>query len=291
VSGPLADDVKCQEFVANLKKMRELCGWTQEKLAAQCHFSSGVVSNIEAFQRAPLVEHGAAFDNAFQLAGFFLAAARAIQSQSFPEAFVSFPEHEATGDDLYIWEHSLIPGLVQTEQYTRAIFGTLPDITPDEVDRKVSGRMSRQDALFREDGKRPRLWALVDESALRRPVASPEVMYEQCMHLLEVSRMPHVSLAVVPYSAGGHIGLVGACTIVERDGYPRIVNLEDLADGRVSDDPVIVRRVALRFRSLQHEAMANGASRDTISRTAETWKATAQTGASRLTAVPTADNA
>jgi hypothetical protein len=74
-------------------------------------------------------------------------------------------------------------------------------------------------------------------------------MYEHCQHALEVSRLPHVSLAVVPYADRWHIGLLGACTIVERDGTPRVVNLEDLADGRVSEDPEIVRRVALRFRA------------------------------------------
>jgi len=116
-------------------------------------------------------------------------------------------------------------------------------------------------------------------------------MHEQCMHALELSRMPNVSLAVVPYAAGGHIGLSGACTIVEMDGQARIVNLDDLADGRVSEDPVIVRRVALRFRSLQHEALSRGDSRDMIARVAEElWNGTATTGARALSAVPTADS-
>jgi hypothetical protein len=180
---------------------------------------------------------------------------------------------------------------VQTERYARAIFETLLNVTRDEVERLVSARMARQEVLFQEENHRPRLWALVDESALTRPAAAPEIMHEQCMRLLEVSQLPNVSLAVVPYSAGGHIGLSGACTVVERDGSPRIVNTDDIADGRVSEDPVIVRRVALRFRSLQHEAMSNGASRDTITRLAKVWKDTARTGARALTAVPTEGSA
>jgi transcriptional regulator with XRE-family HTH domain len=290
-SGPFADDERCQDFVADMKTQREALGWTQQQLADECNVSVSLIANIESYQRAPLIEHGEAIDKAFRLRQrMFTRAARAIQGQSFPEAFARFPDEEATADDLYIWEHSLVPGLVQIEPYTRAIFETLLNITPEEVNRKVSGRMSRQDVLFRKD-KPPRLWALVDESALRRPVASPEVMYDQCMHLLELSKLANVSLAVVPYSAGGHIGLEGACTIVERDGLPRIVNLADLGDGRVTEDPVIVRRVALRFRSLQHEAMSNGASRDAITRMAETWKESARTGARALAAVPPADSA
>jgi transcriptional regulator with XRE-family HTH domain len=287
-SGQFADDERCQDFVRNLVSLRTVTGWSQPELAAKCHFSKGVISNIESYQRAPRIEHGQGIDGAFKLTNVFEAKARAIQNQSYPEAFASFPEQEASADDIYIWEHSLVPGLLQTERYARAIFETLLDLLPDEVDRLVTARLARQDVLFREDGHRPRLWALVDESALSRPVASPKAMHEQCLRLLEVSRLPTVSLAVVPYSAGGHVGLTGACTVVERDGYPRIVNTDDIADGRVSDDPVIVKRVALRFRSLQHEAMSNGASRDTITRMAEAWEAQAKTGERAPTAAPTA---
>jgi hypothetical protein len=288
--GPYADNEKCKDFVANLKAMREMRAWSQDRLAGESHCT--VVAMIESFARSPLEEHGAAFDAAFGLVDVFAAKARAIQGEAFPEAFESFPTHEATADDLYIYEHSLIPGLIQTERYARAMFGTLPNVTSDEVERLVAARMARQDVLFREDRRHPRLWALVDEGALRRPVASAEVMGEQCLHALELSRMPNVSLAVVPYAAGGHIGLSGACTIVEVGGQARIVNLDDLADGRVSEDPAIVRRVALRFRSLQHEALSRGDSRDMIVRVAEElWNATAPNGARALTAVPTAGSA
>ncbi|MGH3408050.1 MAG: DUF5753 domain-containing protein [Streptosporangiaceae bacterium] len=288
--GPYADNEKCQEFVENLKAMRDMRGWSQDRLAAESHCT--VVAMIESFARSPLEEHGAAFDGALGLKDMFAAKARTIQGESFPEAFESFPTHEATADDLYIYEHSLIPGLIQTVRYARAMFGTLPNVTGDEVERRVSARMARQDVLFGENRKHPRLWALVDEAALRRPVAAADVMHEQCMHALELSRMPNVSLAVVPYAAGGHIGLSGACTIVEMDGQARIVNLDDLADGRVSEDPVIVRRVALRFRSLQHEALSGGDSRDMIARVAEElWNGTASTGARALSAVPTAGSA
>jgi hypothetical protein len=98
-------------------------------------------------------------------------------------------------------------------------------------------------------------------------------MYEQCMRALDVSRLPHVSLAVVPYSAGGHIGLLGACTIVERDGIPRAMYLDDMVDGRVVEDPALVRQAAVRFRSLQHKALPDGDSQSMIERLAkELWK-------------------
>jgi transcriptional regulator with XRE-family HTH domain len=292
VPGPFADDGKCQEFVANLKRMRDLFKWSQEDLAVRAHVGKGTVAMTESFQRAPQVDHGMAYDEAFGLKDMFIKSAREIQGQSFPEAFADFPAHEAAAHDLYIYEHSVFPGLIQTERYMRAVLGTVPNIRADEVERRVSGRLTRQDVLHREDPQPPRVWALLDEAALRRPVADAAVMHEQCMHALEVSRLPHVSLAVVPYAAGGHIGLLGACTIIERDGTPRMVNMEDIADGRVSEDPAIVRRVALRFRALQHEALPGGDSREMIARMAEElWNGTAPTGVRALTAVPTEGSA
>jgi hypothetical protein len=292
VSGPYADDEKCRDFAENMEMLLSGFGWSRADLAGRCNYSVSVVQNILGFQRAPTVDHGEAFDKAFKLKNVFAAKARVIRGESFPEAFQDFPEHEAAAHDLYIYEHSVFPGLVQTERYMRAVFGTLPNMTKDEIDRRVADRAMRQAALRREEPAPPRLWALVDEAALRRPVADADVMHEQCMHALEVSRLPTVQLAVLPYSAGGHIGLSGACTIVERDGVARIVNIDDLADGRVSEDPVIVKRVALRFRLLQHEALPSTASRDMIKRIdEELWIGSAPNGARALTARPTAASA
>jgi DNA-binding XRE family transcriptional regulator len=292
VPGPFADDGKCQEFVGNLKRMRDLFGWSQEDLAVHAHVGKGTVAMTESFQRAPQVDHGMAYDEVFGLKDMFTKAAREIQGQSFPESFQDFPAHEAAAHDLYIYEHSVFPGLVQTERYMRAVLASVPNIRADEVERRVTGRLARQEILRREDIQPPRLWALVDEAALRRPVADAAVMYEQCMHALEVSRLPHVSLAVVPYAERWHVGLLGACTIVERDGTARMVNVEDIADGRVSEDPATVRRVALRFRSLQHEALPGGDSQDMIARMAEElWNRTAPSGARALTAVATEGSA
>ena len=119
---------------------------------------------------------------------------------------MSFPEHEGKADQLYMYEHSLIPGLLQRERYTRAVLSTLPDKSPDDVERELAGRMARQEVLTREGPTRVQLFALIDEAALYRPAAEPEVMREQLTWLVEVSRMPNVALAVVPYSAGGTSG-------------------------------------------------------------------------------------
>jgi Domain of unknown function (DUF5753) len=289
VAGPFADDPGCKEFADNLARMLDGFGWSRADLAARCNYSVGVLNNILAFQRKPLILQGEAFDRAFGVVGFFAAKAKAIQGKAYAEAFEEFPAHEAKADDLYLYEHHVFPGLLQTERYMRAVLSAWPNITADEVERRVNGRAERQEILRREGSRRPRVWALVDETALRRPVASPEVMYEQCTQALELSALPHVSLALVPWQAARwHVGMLGACAIVERDGSPRVANLDDFADGRVSEDSVIVQRAALRFRTLQAEAMPTTASRDMIARMAEElWRGTAPTGARALTVAAT----
>jgi transcriptional regulator with XRE-family HTH domain len=287
--GPLYEDEECRRFAENLRAVRELAGLSREELAAKIRFSPSVIASIETLHRAPSVEQGQRLDAAFKLKGFFETSAKKIRGQSYPEPFRDYAEEEARADALYICEHSLIPGPLQTRDYARAVFETRPNTSAAEIERLVAARLARQEILSREDPPSPMVWVLMDEQALYRPVGGPEVMYAQLMHVAEVSLLPNVSVGVVPYTAGGHSGLLGACTIAERQGHPSILNLEDLADGRVSEDPVIVSRVSLRFKSLQMEAHSPRVSRDKIMRVAEErWKASAPDGARALTAVTTA---
>ena len=133
----------------------------------------------------------------------------------------------------------------------------------------MAARLARQDVLTREDPPPPLLWALIDEGVLYRPVAAAEVMRDQLRYLVEVSRRPNITIQVVPYSAGGHTGLLGAFTIADLDGNPGTVNVEDITDGRVFEDPGMVSRVTLRYKSLQSEALPKGVSGELIARVAE----------------------
>ena len=101
-------------------------------------------------------------------------------------------------------------------------------------------------------------------------------MYDQLMDLARLSRLPNVTVQVVPYSAGGHTGLLGAFTIADLRGSPGVVNVEDITYGRVFEDPGTVSSVTLSYKSLQSEALPKGASRELIVRVAEErWQGTA----------------
>ncbi len=274
-------------FADELRAHRAARGWTQADVAAKTNYSEGLIAQVETCRRPPSKDLAKALDRVFQTPGFaeddvpgalgtFGRLAAKLRNLPFPASFRSFAPYEAEAMALYVFEHSLIPGLLQTEAYARAVLSTRPNTPDDEIHSLVAGRLARQAVLWREDPPAPMLWVLIDEGALHRPVAPPDVMREQLMYLADVSRRPNVTVQVVPYAAGGHTGLLGACTVAELDDSPGIVNLEDIADGRVTDDVTTVSQVSLRFNSLRAEALPKGASRELIVRVAEEqWQGTA----------------
>ena len=111
------------------------------------------------------------------------------------------------------YEGQLVPGLLQIEEYTRAVIhGAQLDESAEEVERRVALRMARQGLLERAHA--PRLWAVVDEAALRRPVGGPKVMHAQIEWLIEASRLPRVTVQILPFNAGAHPAMVGGFSIL-----------------------------------------------------------------------------
>jgi Domain of unknown function (DUF5753) len=154
------------------------------------------------------------------------------------------------------------------------VLSTRPNSTEADIDDLVPGRMQRQAVLTREEPPPPLRWVLPGGGVLHRPVAPPSVMHDQLFYLNESSRLPNVTINVVPYAAGGHSGLLGAFIIAELGGSPRIVFVEDVSGGRVTEDPSVVSEVGLRFDALRSETLPTGASRDLIAKVAtEKWKA------------------
>jgi transcriptional regulator with XRE-family HTH domain len=107
------------------------------------------------------------------------------------------------------YEPHFVPGLLQTEDYARGVLkaGAIGQTRPEDIERHVALRMQRQDLLTREGA--PRIWAVMDETALRRPIGGPEVMRAQIDKLLQVTKLAHVTLQVIPFSSGPHPGTYG----------------------------------------------------------------------------------
>ncbi|MFI6501126.1 helix-turn-helix domain-containing protein [Nonomuraea typhae] len=114
------------------------------------------------------------------------------------------------------YDTTTIPGLVQTEEYARAVIrGYLPRIDPEVLDHRVATRMRRQQLLSKANP--PRYWILLDESALHRHIGGARVMAGQLGRLLETAEQPHVTIQVIPYTVGAHMGLDTAFVLLEFD--------------------------------------------------------------------------
>jgi len=174
-------------------------------------------------------------------------------------------EAEAAG--LHTYESMFIPGLLQTEDYARAVIRaglTRPD--PDNLERRLSARMVRQEIVNRPDP--PEIWAVLDESVVRRPVGGQEVMRAQLEHLIEVSTRPNtaVTLQVLPFTVGAHPGMNGPFVILTFNSPtdPPMVYLETATDGLYLDEPADVERYTLRFNHLVARALGPDESRTMI---------------------------
>jgi transcriptional regulator with XRE-family HTH domain len=273
-------------FVDEMRAMREARGWSQAELAQQANYSESLIAMVETYQRAPTKGLARALDRALATPGFaedsdggspgspgtFGRLWHKLRTVSFPVAFRPFAEREAEATALRTFEHSFVPGLLQTAYYARAVVATKPGATEADIEADVSDRIARQWILTRDVPPPPRLWVLIDEGILYRPVAPVAVMRDQLDHLLAMSRLPNVTIQIVPYAAGGHSGLLGAFIVADLPTPQSIVFLDDASGGRVAEDSRVVSDVALRFDALRSDALPKVTSKDLIAKVAkEQW--------------------
>jgi len=219
-------------FVAELVAARTAAGLTQDALAAQINYSPSLIGMIESGRRAPTLDVAERLDKALKAPGTLVRLQQHARTTPLPSWFRPYAEIEATATQLRMWEHAIVPGLLQTEEYARAMLAEEPNITDDELEVLVGARLARQAVLTRESGP-PVLWALIDESALCRTVGSPKVMYGQLMYLAHMSDQPNITIQIVPISAGAHCGMSGAFAVADVDGVGGIAYLETVADGYI----------------------------------------------------------
>ncbi|WP_042396080.1 helix-turn-helix domain-containing protein [Streptacidiphilus carbonis] len=157
-------------------------------------------------------------------------------SDAMPNWFQTYVGLEEAAALIRTYQVQFIPGLLQTEDYARAIMLlNRPHMEQSELERRINLRMRRQKLVA--DGDGPRLWAVVDEAALRRPVGGPAVMKAQIQRLIDAADMPNVVVQVMPFRFGGHAAESGAFTILrfpEQD-LPDVVYLEQLTSALYLD--------------------------------------------------------
>ncbi|MGA4848207.1 helix-turn-helix domain-containing protein [Streptomyces sp. G5(2025)] len=204
-----------------LQDLRERAGLKREEAAKVLRVAPATVRRMETAEVAlkiPYLQlllkaYGVADDEADAFVTLAEEANKPGWWQRFhdilPGWFSMYVSLEGAASLIRSYEPHFVPGLLQTEEYARGVMlsGAIGQTRPADIERYVALRMERQALLTREDA--PRLWVVMDETALRRPVGGPEVMREQLDRLLEATEMPHVTLQVAPFAAGPHPGTYG----------------------------------------------------------------------------------
>ncbi|XVS62948.1 helix-turn-helix domain-containing protein [Actinosynnema sp. CA-299493] len=267
-----------RRLVSELRRLREAADLTIEDVAERLECSASKISRIETGRvgvtprdvRDMLSAYGADRATSEGLVQLARDARRRAWWDEFgdvaPGRYVGF---EADAEWVRTYQGLMVPGLLQSEAYTRALIrAVLPGAAPAEVDRRVELRRARQ-ALLREDDPL-RLHVVVDEAALRRSVGGPEVMAEQLARLNEVGELPNITLQVVPFEAGGHAAMDGPFVILSfpEQSDPAVVYIESPKGDVYWEQPSDVARYSDMFARLSAHSLDPAASSALIGRVA-----------------------
>ena len=249
-------------WIRALKAARAGAEVSQEGLATLITWSPSTVAAIETGRRRPTMEFAVAADQALGTGGLLASMLKDHEGRSSPSWFESWPGHEERAARLCHFEPCLVPGLLQTEEYARAVFTAGKLYRSDKVEELLSLRMSRQHVLCREEP--PECVFVIDESALRRSIGGPAVMDRQLGRLLESADLPHVRLHVLPLDGGAHVSLGGGFVLAELPGKERLLCLDNAARGQIADYPEWIGLVQRKWEYLLGEALSEQASLDLI---------------------------
>ncbi len=264
-------------FGRQLKKERLAHGWGLRELSQRMGIDAGHLSRIENGKRPPTEAIALACDEVFpERRGWFMDwYTESREWSEIPASFRSWRESEDKAGRLYVWSPGIIHGLLQTEDYARALLATMPKATDEVITARLGARMDRQGrTVGRSDP--PAALFIVDELSLYRLVGGAEVMAVQLRRLLDVAAKPDVTVQVLP--AVAHPATAGELIITDDAAY-----VENLIVGSVLAGETVSSLMTV-FDSLRGECYRVSESLTLVERLAEVW----ESGVSPLTAARTA---
>jgi transcriptional regulator with XRE-family HTH domain len=275
--------VRRRRLGQELRRLRELKGMTAEEVAERLLVSQSKISRLENGRRSISqrdvrdlcgvyeVEDRRIVDSLMQMA-------KDSRQQGWWHAFGDIPYSvyiglETDAASLRVYEPQMVPGLLQTRPYAEALItGALPEAPSTEVDKRVQVRLRRQERIHAEESPL-RLWAVLDESALRRVVGNRQIMREQLEALIELSQLPHVTVQVMPFAMGAHPGVNGQYAILE---FPdaadsSVVYLEGVTSDLYLEKANDVQSYSVMYEHLRAQALNANQTREFIEAAAKEY--------------------
>ncbi|GAA2995188.1 helix-turn-helix domain-containing protein [Streptomyces fulvorobeus] len=259
-------------YGAELRWKREQAGLTLQQLVKGSFYGQSHLSEIERGERrmpAELAEH---VDRVLGTDGFFARRCEDVRNakrRGHADYFERVLEAEKHADSIEEWCPTLIPGLLQTDAYARAVVRATHPLAPDEeVDEKVGARLERA-RLFEDDHRTPMYWAILSESLLRQPVLPPEHAAEQLERIAALARRRRIVPQILPWNCGPHPFMLGTAKIMTFPDAPPLVYTEALHSGDTIDEPALVKEYRRSYDQLRAAALPPEASLALIEEAAE----------------------
>ncbi|MGC5361506.1 helix-turn-helix domain-containing protein [Streptomyces sp. DT24] len=248
-------------YATELRRRREAAGISQRELAKRAHMAPSLLNKIEAAKRLPSRELSQLCDETFGLVDHFQRLWPLVIKYAYPAWFRPYVDLEEAAAIIRSFEAQVVPGLLQTEAYARAV---LSAGRPNHhvVDEMVTARLARQHILTRRNP--PELWVVLDESVLRREAGSPEIMRAQLEQLVTAAETPSTVIQVIPYDVGVHAGVGGPFSTLVMDEGPDVVYEDGFLQGQILADPEHVRTAHRIYDLLTVDALSTSRSIDLI---------------------------
>ncbi|MEU4834932.1 helix-turn-helix transcriptional regulator [Streptosporangium sp. NPDC023615] len=261
--------VRRRRLASELRRLRIERGLSMQEAAERMELTPASVSRIETGRRGIRPRDLRAFLDMYEVPEAdrepLLALSREARQRGWwqnygdvlPGDYATLIGLEAEATSLRTYQQTLVPGMLQTADYARALIAAgRPGDTPEEVERRVSVRMERQKRLT--DGDPLELSVVLGEGVVRQHVGTAQITAGQFKHLAEIGRLPNVMIQILPYRAGAHPAMTGSFTVV---GFPAsndldVIYLENMSSGLYLEDAADVRRYVSVFDYLRAAALS-----------------------------------
>ncbi|MFC9848449.1 Scr1 family TA system antitoxin-like transcriptional regulator [Streptomyces sp. NPDC060223] len=242
-------------FGSRVRRLRTAAGLTQAELGERTHVVATRITQVERASGAkPTLELARALDEVLGADGLLVDLWPYVYREAFPDwsrAFMALSERAVA---IRQYAAHVVPGLLQTEAYARAVLSLDSSLTGEEqLNERVSARLGRQVRLDSPD--RPQLWVVLDEAVLRRPIGGVTTMRKQLARLLEAAAERHITVQVAPFAQGGHEAMGGSLTLLTLPDGTEVAYTEGADHGQLVEEPDGVTRYAVIYDHLRALAL------------------------------------
>lgn len=251
----LDEEESAREVLAReLRRLREVSGKSLSELADEANYDRTYLNRLENGERLSRRDVMVALDRIYGTGKLLVGLWTLARRNAHLDRYRLFMQYEEKATVMHKYALS-VPGLLQTEDYARALLSSSPTpISASLLEDRVAARLGRQELLDREP--LPSVRFILDEAALRRPMAGPGIWRNQLGHVLKAAEAPNITVQVLPFSAGSHDLMGGSLSLLWMDDGSAVAYLEGNKSGELIEDRAEVQQYWLSYDRLRDMSLS-----------------------------------